>query len=157
MTKFTFEQCLFLWLLFKLAKKSRRKFSCSSYKPFFIFQIVEVQKQAVILVPKHMLSVAWIRFPYMENRATNSLTKRTAQIGRRIRYEDIFEFLQNRESFTGMQSLFQFFITAFYLNQLNPCKTRAKSIKYSDIMSEHIAILFGHLQHFGQTMSDVRH
>ena len=41
MTKFTFEQCLSLRLLFKLAKKSRRKFSCSSYKAFFIFHVVE--------------------------------------------------------------------------------------------------------------------
>ena len=69
---------------------------------------------------------------------------------------DVFEFLQNRESFAGIQSLFQFFITAFYLNQLNPSKTRAKSIKCSDIMPEHIAILVGHLQHFGRTMSDAR-
>ena len=37
-----------------------------------------------------------------------------------------------------------------------PSKTRAKSIKRPDIMSEHIAILVGHLQHFGRTMSGVR-
>ena len=37
-----------------------------------------------------------------------------------------------------------------------PSKTRAKSIKCSDITSEHIAISVRHLQHFGRTMSDVR-
>ena len=36
-----------------------------------------------------------------------------------------------------------------------PSKTRAKSIKCPDIMSEHIAILVGHLQ-LGRTMSGVR-
>ena len=39
---------------------------------------------------------------------SNSLTKRTAQIGRHIRYDgyvDVFKFPQNRESFAGMQSL----------------------------------------------------
>ena len=41
MTKFTFEQCLSFWLLFKLAKKSHGKFSCSSYKTFFMFHIIE--------------------------------------------------------------------------------------------------------------------
>ena len=37
MTKFTFEQCFSFQWLFKLAKKSRGKFSCLSYKAFFIF------------------------------------------------------------------------------------------------------------------------
>ena len=41
MVTLTFEQCLSFWLLFKLAKKSRGKFSCSSYKAFFIFWIIE--------------------------------------------------------------------------------------------------------------------
>ena len=41
MTKFTFEQCLSFWLLFKLAKKLRKKFSCASYKAFFIFHVIE--------------------------------------------------------------------------------------------------------------------
>ena len=41
MTKVTFEQCLSFWLLFKLVKTPRRKFSCSSHKAFFIFHIVE--------------------------------------------------------------------------------------------------------------------
>ena len=37
----TFEQCFSFWLLFKLAKKSCGKFSCSSYKAFFVFWIIE--------------------------------------------------------------------------------------------------------------------
>ena len=41
MTKFTFEQCLFFCLLFNLAKKSHQKFSCLSYKAFFISQILQ--------------------------------------------------------------------------------------------------------------------
>ena len=80
---------------------------------------------------------------------SNSLTKSAAsfhQIGRRIRYVDVFEFPKNRESVTGIKFTF---IIAFYLLR------QAKSIKSSDIMSEHIAILVGYLQHFGQTMPDV--
>ena len=74
---------------------------------------------------------------------------------------DVFEFPANRESFTGMKFTF---IIAFYLSMFlkstqgckKPSKTRAKSVECSDIVSEHIAKLVGHLQHFGRTMSDVR-
>ena len=56
------------------------------------------------------------------------------------------------------------FIIEFYLLMFlkstqgckKPSKTRAKSITCSDIMSKHIAILVGHLQHFGRTLYDVR-
>ena len=74
---------------------------------------------------------------------------------------DVFEFPTNR---VCRRSAKFTFIIAFYLLMFlkssrgckKPSKTRAKSTKCSDIISEHIAILVGHLQHFGRTMSDVR-
>ena len=52
-----------------------------------------------------MLQLHILDFYMWKVEPTNSLTKRTAQIGRRIQYVDVFKFPQNRESFTGMQSL----------------------------------------------------
>ena len=66
-------------------------------------------KQAAISF-KACASVAYnlLDFYMWKVEPSNSLTKRTAsfrQIGRRIQYVDVFKFPQNRESFTGMQSL----------------------------------------------------
>ena len=86
MTKFTFEQCLFFWLLFKVAR--------NRLSPVF-----------------HWNAKFTNVLPFMFLKSTQGCKKSS--------------------------------------------KNTAKSIKCSDIMSENIAILVGHLQHFGQTMPDV--
>ena len=108
-----------------------------------------------------MLQLYKLDFHIWKVEPSNSLTKRAAsfrQIERRIRYVEVFEFPQKRRISPVFHRNAKFtFIIAFYLRGFKKhFKTRAKSIKCSDIMSEHIAILVGHLQHFGRTMSDVR-
>ena len=98
----------------------------------------------------------------VEPSTSNSQTKRAASfrpIGRRIRYVNVFE-VPTIKRVCHWNAKLNFIIALYLLMFLKstqgckkPSKTRAKS-KCSDIMSEHIAILVGHLQHFGRTMSD---
>ena len=55
MTKFTFEHCLLLWLLFKLARNRADSFPVRLTKLSSSFKSL---RKAAILVPKHVLSVA---------------------------------------------------------------------------------------------------
>ena len=80
-------------------------------KVFFIFQIFETGSH---YFQSMCFQLHKLDFHIWKVEPTNSLTKRTAQIGRRIQYVDVFKVPQNRESLTGMQSL------SFY-NGVLPC------------------------------------
>ena len=116
-----------------------------------------------------MLQLHKLDFHIWKVEPSNSLTKRAAsfrQIERRIRYVEVFEFPQKRSISPVFHRNTKFtFIIAFYLfmflKSTQGCKkhfkTRAKSIKCSDIMSEHIAILVGHLQQCPMSNSNFQH
>ena len=73
---------------------------------------------------------------------SNLLNKREAQTGRWIQYVDVFEFPYWNEKFIFYHSILPVLIFSKSTQGCEkPSKTRAKSIKCSDIMCEHITII----------------
>ena len=73
---------------------------------------------------------------------SNSLKKREAQTGRWIQYMDVFEFPYWNEKFIFYHSILPVLMFSKSTQGCEkPSKTRAKSIKCSDIMCEHITII----------------
>ena len=115
----------FLLVVVQTGKKSCRKFSCSSFKAFFILQIIEIGSHFSSKASVHELDFHWWKVE-----PSNSLTKRAAsfrQIGRRIRYVDVFTFPQKRESWNAKFTFIIEFYLLMFLKSTQGCKKPSKT------------------------------